>query len=245
MEPEGSLPHSQVSATCPDPRHAFTFRNKAGFYGEVTSALRPAPKLEDHPFSAVCDRLFNIFATNLHTEDRSSIRNLRTGHAVVTGTHLSREWGCTAVISIFVLLYFALLTSFNFHLRKLQTYRCTDLYIDIFQTNFVELHHVSTSYITYLPSFGEPCCPIFNVQVASDDRCNSFIQNVGNFLLNCTASHTFHSACLSACPQSQKKVSGPRVRREEENEEPALFIYLFIYPDYLTTPSLALNIYYV
>jgi hypothetical protein len=29
----------------------------------------------------------------LHTEGRSSIRNLRTRHAVVTGTHLSRGLG--------------------------------------------------------------------------------------------------------------------------------------------------------
>jgi len=54
----------------------------------------------------------------------------------------------------------------------------------------------------FLPSFGETFCPIFNVQVASDDRCNSFLQNVGTFLLNYTASHTFYSACLCACPQS-------------------------------------------
>jgi len=37
------------------------------------------------------DCLFNIFAATLHTEGRSSIRNLRTRDAVVTGTHLSRS----------------------------------------------------------------------------------------------------------------------------------------------------------
>jgi hypothetical protein len=36
------------------------------------------------------DCLFNIFAATLHIAGRSSIRNLRTRHAVVTGTHLSR-----------------------------------------------------------------------------------------------------------------------------------------------------------
>ena len=36
-------------------------------------------------------RLFNIIAATLHTGGRSSICNLRTRHAVVTGTHLSRQ----------------------------------------------------------------------------------------------------------------------------------------------------------
>jgi len=38
--------------------------------------------------SAVRDCLFNIFAATLHIGGRSSIRNLRTRHAVVAGTHL-------------------------------------------------------------------------------------------------------------------------------------------------------------
>jgi len=46
--------------------------------------------LEDLPLSAVRDCLFNIFAAALHIGGRSSVRNLRTRHAVVTGTHLSR-----------------------------------------------------------------------------------------------------------------------------------------------------------
>ena len=37
--------------------------------------------------SAVRDRLFNLFAATLHIGGRSSIRNLRMRHAVVTGTH--------------------------------------------------------------------------------------------------------------------------------------------------------------
>ena len=61
------------------------------FHGEALLAPRPTPKLEDHPSSAVCDCLFNIFATTLHIGGRSSIRNLRTRRAVVTGTHLSRS----------------------------------------------------------------------------------------------------------------------------------------------------------
>jgi len=47
----------------------------------------PTPKLEDHPLSAVQYCLFNLFAASLHFGGRSSIRNLRTRHAVVTGTH--------------------------------------------------------------------------------------------------------------------------------------------------------------
>jgi len=61
------------------------------FHGEALLAPHPTPKLEDHPSSAVRDCLFNIFATTLHIGGRSSILNLRTYHAAVTGTHLSRE----------------------------------------------------------------------------------------------------------------------------------------------------------
>jgi hypothetical protein len=49
----------------------------------------PTPKLQDHPLSAVRDCLFSIFEVILHIGGRSSIRNLRARHAVVTGTHLS------------------------------------------------------------------------------------------------------------------------------------------------------------
>jgi hypothetical protein len=55
------------------------------FYGELL-APRPTPKLEDHPLSAVRDCLFNIFTATLHIGGRSSIRNLRTRHAVMTGS---------------------------------------------------------------------------------------------------------------------------------------------------------------
>jgi hypothetical protein len=64
-------------------------RNKTSFYGELL-APRPTPKLEDHPLSAVRGCLFNIFAASLHIGGCSSIHNLRTHHAVVTGTQLSR-----------------------------------------------------------------------------------------------------------------------------------------------------------
>ena len=57
-------------------------------------ATRPNPKLKDHPFSAVSDCLFNLFAATHHIGDHFSIRNLRTRHAVVTGTQfMGLLWG--------------------------------------------------------------------------------------------------------------------------------------------------------
>ena len=57
------------------------------FYRERFLAPRLTPKLENHASSAVHDCLFNLFAATLLIGDRSSIRNLRTRLAVVTGTH--------------------------------------------------------------------------------------------------------------------------------------------------------------
>jgi len=51
-------------------------------------APRPTPKLEDHPSSAVRGCLFSLFTATHHIGGRSSIRNPRTRHAVVTGTHI-------------------------------------------------------------------------------------------------------------------------------------------------------------
>jgi len=47
----------------------------------------PNPQAGGPPTSAVRDCLFNLFAATLLIGGRSSIRNLRTRHAVVTGTH--------------------------------------------------------------------------------------------------------------------------------------------------------------
>jgi hypothetical protein len=55
------------------------------------SARRLTPKLGNHLFFAVHDCLFNIFAATLHIGGRFSIQNLRTRHAMVTWTHLSRS----------------------------------------------------------------------------------------------------------------------------------------------------------
>jgi hypothetical protein len=62
------------------------------FYGEKLTP-RPNSKLRNHPFSAADDCLFNTFAATLTSAGRFSTRNLRTRHAVVTGTHLS--WAST------------------------------------------------------------------------------------------------------------------------------------------------------
>jgi hypothetical protein len=59
------------------------------FYGEDLIASHPTLKLEQNPLSAVRDCVFNIFAVTLQIGGRSSIRNLRTRHVVVTGTLLS------------------------------------------------------------------------------------------------------------------------------------------------------------
>ena len=65
------------------------FCNKVPFHGEELLVPRPTPKMEDHTLFAVRDCLFSIFAATLHIGGRSSIHNLRTRHAVVTGTQWS------------------------------------------------------------------------------------------------------------------------------------------------------------
>jgi hypothetical protein len=85
MEHEGSLPHSQLFATS-----LWMIRNMIRLYDEELLAPRPIPKLEDYTLSAFRGSLFNIFAATVHSGSRSSIRNLRTRHAVVRGTRWSR-----------------------------------------------------------------------------------------------------------------------------------------------------------
>jgi len=63
------------------------FCDSASFHGEEFLAPRPTPKFEDHLLSAVRGFLFNIFTSILHIGGHSSINNLRTCHALVTGTH--------------------------------------------------------------------------------------------------------------------------------------------------------------
>jgi hypothetical protein len=78
--------------------HSWVLHNSNFFYGVSLLALRPTPKLEDHPSSAFRDCLFNLFAATQHTGGLSFIRNLRTRHAMVTGTHL--HW--QSAINIFI-----------------------------------------------------------------------------------------------------------------------------------------------
>jgi hypothetical protein len=69
------------------------------FYREGLLAPRPTPKLDEHTLLAVQDCLFNLFAATLHIEGCSSIRILRTRHAVVTGTHYIVSSTTPALIS--------------------------------------------------------------------------------------------------------------------------------------------------
>jgi hypothetical protein len=81
---------SSYQSISPDPiLWLWIFRNKDSFsqWGVVTP--RPTSKLEYHPLSAVRDCIFSIFAATLHIGGRSSIRNRRTRHAVMTGAHLT------------------------------------------------------------------------------------------------------------------------------------------------------------
>jgi len=90
-----------IQRISPGPEHLYPFRGKTSLYGEELLTPRPTPKLEVHPLSAVRDFLFNIFAATLHTAGRSSILNLRTRRAVVTGTHLSGAVLIPALLLLF------------------------------------------------------------------------------------------------------------------------------------------------
>jgi hypothetical protein len=55
-------------------------------------SLLPNPQAGGLPLIGCLYCLLNIFAATLHIGDLSSIHNLRTWYAVVTGAHLSRCW---------------------------------------------------------------------------------------------------------------------------------------------------------
>jgi hypothetical protein len=69
-----------IRATCPAPLildlitriifgdgyRSLSSRNIIIFFSQELLAPRPTPKLEDHPLSAVCDCLFNVFVATLH-----------------------------------------------------------------------------------------------------------------------------------------------------------------------------------
>ena len=64
-------------------------RNMTRFYDEELLTLRPNPQLEDTlcRLSATAYSIYSQLSSV--SGGRSSIRNLRTRHAVATGTHLS------------------------------------------------------------------------------------------------------------------------------------------------------------
>jgi len=66
------------------------FCNILSFYSEELLAPRPTAKLEDSPLWTACNCLFNMFCSYLpYLKPVPPFPNLRTCHAVVTGTHLS------------------------------------------------------------------------------------------------------------------------------------------------------------
>jgi hypothetical protein len=78
------------------------------FYGEKLLAPRPTPKLEDLLLSAVRNCL--IYSQLSSTAaGRSSISNLRTRHAVMTGTHSSRKY-CTRTHAHINMIFVGLMT---------------------------------------------------------------------------------------------------------------------------------------
>ena len=85
-----SARHLSLSHSLGPRLSVWTFRNMICFYCEELLAPRSTPKLEDHPFLAIRECLFNIFAATFHIGGRSSSSKLRMCHAVVTGTHLSQ-----------------------------------------------------------------------------------------------------------------------------------------------------------
>ena len=74
----------------PGLRQLYAFCNKASFYGGEL-LVTPPPHIcrTPHPLAADYDLLLNIFTATLNIVGHSSICNLRTCHAVVTGAHLS------------------------------------------------------------------------------------------------------------------------------------------------------------
>jgi len=85
-DPSGGEIYLRIVLSPEQASHMWVFLNRIFVQGGVVSTS-PIPKLEDYPSSAVRDCLFNLFAATLLIGGRSSIRNLRTRHALVTRTH--------------------------------------------------------------------------------------------------------------------------------------------------------------
>jgi len=126
MEPVGSLPHSQVPATCPYPEppryqiscplsllrlhHSISsgsrlprrlLGNFVCFYGEELLVSCPNPKPEDHTLSAVPRRSFTVTKFKVHLcrkkkVVRPSVRLLREIE-MLTCNAVALTWRCVAV----------------------------------------------------------------------------------------------------------------------------------------------------
>jgi hypothetical protein len=95
---------SFIQRISPGPRLFYDSSNKFIFCGEGLLAQRPILKLEDHRFS------FSAAAYSIYSQlssiagGLSSIRNPRTRHAVVTGTHLVWQF-CKISITILDIMH--------------------------------------------------------------------------------------------------------------------------------------------
>ena len=85
-EPSGRVVYLRIVLSPEEASCLEVFLNMSVLHGGVVSTS-PNPQAGGPPLSADHDCLFNLFAATLHKGGRSSIRNLRTRHAVVTGTH--------------------------------------------------------------------------------------------------------------------------------------------------------------
>jgi len=63
MEPKV---HYGVHSNTPNSRSCVIFHNKLVYYSEELLVPRQTSKLEDHHSSAICNCLFNVFASILH-----------------------------------------------------------------------------------------------------------------------------------------------------------------------------------
>jgi len=147
-------------------------------------------RLEDSPLLAVCNCLLSIFAATIHTEGRSSIRNLRTRHALVTGTHLSRlvgfgHFGPTEHSqTLFLCVERNLLLRENGHICVLQIFQKTVL------KNFLQVignhpRRTPTSQLHYIINI-EPISIIIHRLTAKffahyTSHPNPLVQQIGNY----------------------------------------------------------------
>jgi hypothetical protein len=90
-EPKRSLWCSQEPAKFLRSISCVTFRNILAFYGKELLAPRQTRELEDHPLSADCKYLFNIFAVILHIWMSSPLTTWGFWRPWWQGTHLTQN----------------------------------------------------------------------------------------------------------------------------------------------------------